>query len=245
MLDRPERLNALDPALIRALGTYFSGLETQQDVRVVLLGGRGRGFCAGLDLDAWRESLERGSAEIAAVQQAAGDLIRAMRRAPQPLIGLGHGFACGIGFAMQLACDIRLGAPSLRMNIASVRIGLGGADVGISFLLPRLIGQARAAELMLTGRMLEAEEARSIGLLAALVEEEDLVEAGLDKAGEILRNAPLGIRYTKSAIAEAAASLELAMAIEDRQQILLAGTRDHREAVSAFLEKRPPVFTGR
>jgi enoyl-CoA hydratase/carnithine racemase len=245
LLDRPDRLNALNRPLIRALTAYFSGLVTREDLRVVLLGGRGRAFCAGLDLAAWRDCLERSSvAEIAAIQQEAGDLIRAMRKAPQPMIGLGHGFASGIGFAMLLACDIRLGAPSLRMNVASVRIGLSGADVGISYLLPRLIGEARAAELMLTGRMLEGEEARAIGLLAGLVEEDALVGAGLGMAREIVRNAPLGIRFTKSAIAQAADSLELAMAIEDRQQILLAGTSDHREAVSAFLEKRSPVFTG-
>jgi enoyl-CoA hydratase/carnithine racemase len=130
------------------------------------------------------------------------------------------------------------------MNVASVRIGLSGADVGISFLLPRIVGEGRAAELMLTGRVVGAEEGLAIGLLADVVDQSELRQRGLRAAAEIISNAPLGIRMTKSALAAAAPSLESAMAIEDRQQVLLVVTADHREAVAAFIEKRAPVFLG-
>lgn len=245
-LDRAGRLNALDLAAIDALGAYFDALPARPEIRCVLIEGAGKDFCAGLDLSDWRAVVERrATAEVLDIQERAAGLIRAMRAAPQPLIGLAHGAAAGIGFAMLLACDLRFGASGLRMNVASVRIGLSGADVGISFLLPRIVGTGRAADLMLTGRAIGAEEALAAGLLADVVEEEALPERGRRAAGEILRNAPLGVRMTKAALAAAAPSLESAMAIEDRQQVLLVATDDHREAVTAFFEKRVPVFTGR
>jgi enoyl-CoA hydratase/carnithine racemase len=245
-LDKAGRLNALDLAAIDALGAYFAALRARPEIRCVLIQGAGEDFCAGLDLTEWRAVLTRGSAaEMFDIQARAAGLIRAMRAAPQPLIGLAQGAAAGIGFAILLACDLRLGAPDLRMNVASVRIGLSGADVGISFLLPRIVGEGRAAELMLTGRPLGAEEALAAGLLAGLADRGALEARGRQAAEAILRNAPLGVAMTKAALAAAAPNLETAMAIEDRQQILLAATDDHREAVSAFFEKRAPVFTGR
>lgn len=245
-LDKEGRLNALDLAAIDALGAYFVALRARPEIRCVLIHGAGRDFCAGLDLAEWRGVIERGSSvEMLDIQARAAGLIRAMRAAPQPVIGLAQGAAAGIGFAMLLACDLRFGAPDLRMNVASVRIGLSGADVGISFLLPRIIGEGRAAELMLTGRPLGAEEALAAGLLAGVTDEEALEERGRQAALAILGNAPLGISMTKAALTVAAPNLESAMAIEDRQQILLAATDDHREAVAAFFEKRAPVFTGR
>jgi len=245
-LDRSVRLNALDMTMIAALTDYFTGLAERAEVRCVLLAGSGRSFCSGLDLSAWSVLLDRGSvADVIDVQERVGRLIRAMRAAPQPLIGLAHGHAAGIGFAMLLACDLRFGARTLAMNVASVRIGLSGADVGISFLLPRIVGEGRAADLMLTGRVMRAEEALAAGLLADVVEEHDLRERGLRAAADILCNAPLGVRMTKSALAASASSLESAMAIEDRQQIMLVSTDDHREALAAFREKRAAVFAGR
>ncbi len=245
-LDREGRLNAIDLAAINALGNYFAGLRARPEIRCVLIEGAGKNFCAGLDLSEWRAVLARGSAaEMLDIQTRAAGLIRAMRAAPQPLIGLAQGAAAGIGFALLLACDVRFGAPDLRMNVASVRIGLSGADVGISFHLPRIVGEGRAAELMLTGRALGAEEALAAGLLAGLTDKETLEERGRQAALAILANAPLGIGMTKAALVASAPSLETAMAIEDRQQVLLAATDDHREAVAAFFEKRTPVFAGR
>ena len=245
-LDGAGRLNALDLAAIDALNAYFCALPARPEIRCVLIEGAGKDFCAGLDLSQWRGVLDRNSAaEVLDIQDRAAGLIRAMRAAPQPLIGLAQGAAAGIGFALLLACDVRFGAPDLRMNVASVRIGLSGADVGISFHLPRIVGEGRAAELMLTGRPIGAEEALAAGLLAGLVDKTALEERGRQAAMEILRNAPLGVRMTKAALAAAAPSLESAMAIEDRQQVLLVVTDDHREAVTAFFEKRAPAFTGR
>jgi enoyl-CoA hydratase/carnithine racemase len=245
MLDRGACLNALDLAMIDALTGYFLRLARDPAIRCVVVAGAGDAFCAGLDLSEWQAVLDRGSpAEVVDIQARAGGLIRAIRAAPQPVIGLAHGAAAGIGFAILLACDLRFGVSGLRMNVASVRIGLSGADVGISFLLPRIVGEGRAAELMLTGRVVGAEEGLAIGLLADVVDQSELRQRGLRAAAEIISNAPLGIRMTKSALAAAAPSLESAMAIEDRQQVLLVVTADHREAVAAFIEKRAPVFLG-
>lgn len=239
-------LTMLDQQSIAALHTYFLGLPDREDVRVVLLAGAGRGFCAGLDLAAWQAVLAEGSGrEILTLQEEASGMIRAMRAAPQPLVGLGHGAAVGLGFALLLACDVRIGSPSLAMSVASVRIGLSGADVGISYFLPRIVGSALAAELMLTGRMIEAAEARAAGLLSDVVPEDALRERGHSVAAQIAANAPLGIRFTKQALDAAPATLAAAVAIEDRQQVLLALTADHREAVEAFLAKRQPRFIGR
>ncbi|MCM8729815.1 enoyl-CoA hydratase/isomerase family protein [Hephaestia sp. GCM10023244] len=244
-LDRVGRLNALDLATIDALTAYFKGLLARPEVRCVLLRGAGRGFCAGLDLADWHDMLAHATpAAMVGVQTRAAGLIRAMRAAPPPIVGLAHGVAAGLGFALLLACDLRIGAVGLAMNVASVRIGLSGADVGISFLLPRIVGEGRAADLMLTGRVIGAEEAMAIGLLGDIVADRDLHDRGLRAASDIARNAPLGVRMTKSALAAAAPTLETAMAIEDRQQVLLINTADHREAVAAFIAKRPPVFTG-
>lgn len=246
LLGSPGKLTMLDRGSLAALREHFLALADRPDVRVVLLAGAGRGFCAGLDLAGWQAVLAEGSArDILALQEEASGIIRAMRAAPQPIIGLGQGAAAGLGFALLLACDVRIGAPSLAMSVASVRIGLSGADVGISHFLPRIAGAALAAELMLTGRTIGAEEALRASLLSAVVPEEELRAHGLSLAARIAANAPLGIVFTKQALDAAPATLDAAVAIEDRQQVLLALTADHREAVEAFLAKRPPRFVGR
>jgi enoyl-CoA hydratase/carnithine racemase len=247
-LNRPDALNALDPVLTAALSSYFEGLKARPDVRVVLLRGAGRAFCAGLDIKAERsESDETPVLRTLATQTAISNIYRAMRACPQPIIALGHGAACGGGFSLLLASDVRIAAPSLRMNAAYIKVGLGGCDMASSYFLPRLVGASLAAELILTGRFIDAERALARGLVSRIVAEDALFDAGMEIANEMLLTAPWGLRLSKQALNLAldAPSLEAAMAVEDRQQVILAATEDHREAMAAFLEKRPPNYAGR
>lgn len=244
-LNRPDALNTLSESLTTALVDYFSGLAARTDVRVVILRAAGRAFCAGVDLKGWGRP--DGMTTVLSglrVQTLIGDIYRRMRACPQPIIALGHGAACGGGFSMLLASDVRLGAPSLRMNAAFIKMGLSGCDMASSYLLPRLVGSSLAAEMLLTGRFLEAERALRLGLLSEVIEEEALLDAGVALAQDMLLTAPWGLRLTKQAmnLNIDAPSMEAAMALEDRQQVLLSATSDYGEAISAFLERRRPEY---
>lgn len=248
-LNRPEALNALNRELIAELSDYVFGLKRRAlDVRVVVLRGAGRAFCAGLDIKEFRqESNDLTSFQKSWAGQAAlGDLLKAMRTVPQPFIALGHGSACGGGWSLMLASDIRIGTPDLRMNAAYIKIGLGGADVGSSYFLPRLVGAGLASELLLTGRFIHADRALALGLLNDVVEANTLLESGLGMAQEMIANAPYGLSLTKQVLNMNidAQSMEAAFALEDRQQVMLTATDDHREAMNAFVDKRPPVYKG-
>jgi len=139
-----------------------------------------------------------------------------------------------------------VGAPSLRMNAAYIKIGLTGCDIASSYLLPRLVGSGIASELILTGRFLSADRALRLGLLSDIVEESALLESGLSFANDMLATSPYGLRLSKQAlnINIDAPGLEAAMALEDRQQVMLAATCDHAEAMAAFIEKRQPDYRG-
>jgi len=246
-LNRPDALNALSEALVAELTNYLRGLKRRTECRVVILRGAGRAFCAGLDIKENRTptsetQLQRGWR----VQTELADVLRLMRNTPQPFIALGHGAACGGGFSLLLASDVRIGAPSLRMNAAYIKIGLGGADLGSSYFLPRLVGASLAAELLLTGRFIEADRALQLGLLSRVVPEDALLDAGVGLAEEMIANAPYGLALTKQAlnINIDAPSFDAAVALEDRQQVMLISSDDHREAMSAFVEKRSPAYRG-
>ena len=242
-LNRPEALNALNPGLVEDLLAYFTGLHQRPEVRVVLMRGAGRAFCAGLDLKAPRRPGPPVHGSLARFR-AIGQIVRLMRSCPQPIIGLGHGAACGGGFSFFLACDVRFAAPSLKANAAYIRIGLSGCDVASSYLLPRLVGLSVAAEFLLTGRFMSAERAAAVGLVSAVVAEDQLLETGLALAQDMLLASPLGLRLSKDALNFSidAPSMDAAMAMEDRQQVLISFTEDYAEARTAFREKRPPDF---
>ena len=242
-LNRPEALNAMSRTMMLELQHYFGSLYTNHDVRVVIVRGAGRGFCAGLDLKEERAE-PAGAVTGLRVQRRVSEIVMRMRRAPQPVISLIHGPASGGGFALALASDIRIAGPKARMNAAFIRIGLSACDVGVSYFLPRLVGSALASELLLTGRFIDAERARAVGLVSDVVAEDDIANAGRSIAREILGNSPVGVRLTKECLNMSvdAPSLESAIAMEDRQQILASTTGDMREGVSAFLEKRAPEY---
>jgi enoyl-CoA hydratase/carnithine racemase len=167
-----------------------------------------------------------------------------MRSCPQPIIALVQGAAAGGGMSLALAADVRYAAPSMKMNAAYIRIGLGGCDMASSYFLPRLVGASLASEMILTGRFINAERALRAGLVSEIVEEEKLLDAGLALAGEMLATTPWGLRMSKQALNLNidAPSLEHAMAIEDRQQIILGQMDDFKEAMTAFVEKRAPNY---
>ena len=246
-LNRPSALNAMSRTMMLELQHYFGALYTDHSVRVVVLTGAGRGFCAGLDLKEDRIGDESGAVAGLRVQRRVSEIVMRMRRAPQPIIALINGPASGGGFALALASDIRIAAPAARMNAAFIRIGLTACDVGVSYFLPRLVGSALASELLLTGRFIDAQRAQQVGLVSQIVAQEELLSAGRSLAQEILGNSPVGVRLTKECLNMSidAGSLEAVIAMEDRQQILVAQTGDMREGVGAFLEKRKPEYHDR
>ncbi len=245
-LNRPDALNAISVQLTAELNDYFDGLHQRSDVRVVILRGSGRAFCAGLDI---KEHRDRGEIEPVVhsyrTQAEIGNIYRKMRSCPQPIIALVQGAAAGGGMSLALAADVRYAAPSMKMNAAYIRIGLGGCDMASSYFLPRLVGASLASEMILTGRFIDAERALRAGLISEIVDEDKLLDAGLALANEMLATTPWGLRLSKQALNLNidAPSLEHAMAIEDRQQIILGQMADFREAMTAFVEKRPPSYS--
>jgi len=244
-LNRPDAANTLNAELVDALIAYFEALAEREDVRIVVLGARGKHFCAGLDMSpgAFPE-MGRTPRQILAVQRRIARIYLAMRRCPQPIIAMVHGAACGGGFSLALASDIRLAGASAKMNAAYIKIGLTGCDMGSSYFLPRLVGTSVATELLMTGRFIHAERALAVNLVSAVFPDGELAEAACGLIEDMLRTSPLGLRLTKDALnfSVDAASLEAAMAVEDRHQALLSLTEDAREAGLAFFEKRDPVY---
>lgn len=243
-MNRPERLNALNPRLVEELRDLFVGLYWRHEIRVVVLRGAGSNFCAGLDLKERGNGGGGGTSGGLIGQRRISEIVMAMRRCPQPIIALVDGAASGGGFAIALASDVRIATPTLKMNAAFIRIGLSACDIGVSYFLPRMVGSSVAAELMLTGRFIHAERSLSLGLVSKVVDAAQLDAEGQALAEEMLLTTPLGLRLTKEClnISIDAAGLEAAIAMEDRNQILCAQGEDFREGVQAFLEKRPPVY---
>jgi enoyl-CoA hydratase len=247
-LHRPDRLNAMNVELIAELHDALDAVAADRACRVVIVTGSGRGFCAGLDLGGYgtapgADGLGRVEAGMA-TQTHIATLVPKLRALPQPVIAAVNGPAAGGGLALALACDIRIAASTARFNVAFVRIGLSGCDIGVSWLLPRLIGASRAWELMLTGRLVDAAEADRIGLVLKVVPDGALADAALETAGLIAANSPWGVRMTKEVMWSQLeiGSLQAGIDLENRTQTLSTMTGNMQEAMAAFLEKRPPVF---
>jgi len=249
-LDRPDSLNALNDVMVRELRQFFWELADDREARVVVVRGAGRAFCAGLDL---KEQGAGGGIQEAPVpgmlrgQRTISEIVMLMRRAPQPIIAAVHGAACGGGFAIALAADVRIAGESARMNAAFIRIGLSACDVGVSYFLPRLVGASVASELLLTGSFIDAARAERTGLVSRVVPDAELEAAARQLAGDMLRNSPLGLRLTKECLKHSidAGSLEQAIAMEDRNQVLALSSGDFREGVLSFLQKREPNYGDR
>lgn len=245
-LNRPEQLNAVSPELARELQDYFRGLADRLAIRVVVLRGAGRVFCAGAELgsDAFAQDGPGRNQRQLAMQRLYSGIIRAMRACPQPIIALVHGAACGAGFSLALAADVRIAAEDARLNAAYLRVGLGGCDMGSGYLLPRLVGLSVASELLMTGNFIAAPRALATGLVSSVVANDALLDAGLAMAGDMLRASPMGLRMTKETLGLTvdAPSLEAALTLEDRQQCMLISTADHETAVEAFKARTTPEY---
>jgi enoyl-CoA hydratase len=244
-LNRPRSLNALLLATVARLHRALDEIAADSSVRVVILTGAGRGFCAGGDFS----DVETVDADSSTVQQAmsaqqsAAALIPRLITLPQPVIAAVNGPAAGGGLALALACDTRICAQSAHFSTGFIKIGLT-AEMGVSYLLPRLIGPTAAFEMALTGRRLPAAEAAERGLVHRLVPDGTVVDAALETAEQIVQNTPFGVRMMKRVLwaNSAGPGLSAAMELENSVQMLCARSADHQEALSATRERRAPVF---
>ena len=241
-LDRPEALNALTVGMKDELLSGLRSIARDRSVRAVVLTGAGRAFCAGQDL---RERLEPDAAPLGVeLRERYNPIIRQLRSLDQPVVGAISGVAAGAGASLAFACDIRLAAERASFVLAFGRIGLV-PDSGATWLLPRLVGPARAAELALLGEPLTAAEAERIGLVTRVVPDDGLAAAARDVATRLAALAPHALALTKRAL-QRSWSVDLDEALEDEalRQGIAGATTDHAEGIAAFLEKRQPRFTG-
>ncbi|MEE3849339.1 enoyl-CoA hydratase/isomerase family protein [Gordonia sp. LSe1-13] len=256
-LDRRDAMNTLNVDLVRDLTAVLDELHEDRNCRVVILTGAGGAFCAGLDLRGYGDEAATGDdaspggdgVMIAAFerQQDIAGLARRIHGLRQPVIAAVNGAAAGGGLALVCASDIRIGSRDSVYAVGFIRAGFSACDIGVSWLLPRLVGTGRAHELMLTGRKFSAQEALAYGLLVDVVEPSDLMSAAIATADEILANPPLSVELTKVGMWAAVESNSFAATVEfeNRQQMITAMTADRSEATAAFLEKRRPEYRRR
>ncbi|HVV82123.1 MAG TPA: enoyl-CoA hydratase family protein [Kofleriaceae bacterium] len=246
-LDRPDRLNALTFEIYRELAETFEELDRHAEVRAVVLTGRGRGFCSGGDQDdIIQHLLGQDTPSLLAFTRATGRLIAAIRRCRRPVVAAVNGVAVGAGAVIAAACDVRIAAAGARFGFIFPRVGLCGADMGASYLLPRLIGLARASELLFFGDVIDAEAALAMGLVNRVVPDGAAALAVAHEWAARLAAGPAFAHAMTKQMLESEARLGLAEAIEAeaQAQALCMQHPDFAEAHAAFKEKRPPRFAG-
>ncbi len=245
-LNRPDVLNAFNTAMLEALNKAARDAERDKSVRCVVITGAGRGFSAGQDLAdvSERYKSDRPIELGAHLRKLYNPLIAKLRTMEKPIVAAVNGVAAGAGCSLALACDIRLAAQSASFIQAFVNVGVV-PDSGSTFFLPRLIGPARAMEMAFTGRKIKADEAVQIGLVNRVVPDAELAAEAAKLARHLAGLPPRAIGLTKRAINAAwNADLDQQLDYEAMLQTTAGQTRDHREGVAAFLEKRTPEFTG-
>ena len=241
-LDRPEALNALTVEVKVALREALESIAADRAVRVVVLTGAGRAFCAGQDL-AEREHPDAAPLDVE-LRERYNPIIRALRSMGQPVIAAVNGVAAGAGASLAFACDLRIAAADARFVLAFGRIGLV-PDSGATWFLPRLVGSARAAEMAFVGDPLSAEDALRFGLVSRVVPTEVLMTEARAMADRIAAGSPLAMALTKGAFEHAETiDLESALEGEAKLQGIAGASADHAEGLAAFREKRTPRFTG-
>jgi enoyl-CoA hydratase/carnithine racemase len=244
-VNRPSRGNSQTATMFHEFNDAALALRDSGARALILRGAGERAFSAGFDLAEVGQIAEMGVSEFLRFQEAATGGLAAIRHLPFPVIAAIHGPAVGGGLALALAADIRLAAPSAKLSCAFVRVGLSCGELGTSYLLTRLIGYGRAAELGFTGRVVDAAEAARIGLVNRVVPAESLFAEADALAAAISRNSPGGIRMSKRALLrnQEISSYAAALELENRGQALLTRAEDMPEALAAFTERRPPNFT--
>jgi enoyl-CoA hydratase len=242
--DRPRQLNALTDETVAEIGRLLDRVGADSKIRVLILTGEGRGFCAGFDLNLATDA--PGSAELGETpawmirQESFASLVTRLRALRQPVIAAVNGPANGAGLGIALACEIRIAGRSAAFNAAFVRVGMSSCDIGVSWLLPRCVGMSRAFDIMLTGRMVDAVEAERIGLVSETVDDDRLLPRALEIARMIAANSAFGVWMTKrGAWANVeSASLQGAIELENRMQILARTTGELADAARALVSRR-------
>jgi 2-(1,2-epoxy-1,2-dihydrophenyl)acetyl-CoA isomerase len=245
-LNRPERLNAFAGAMRDDLHDAVDRAASSPEVRVLVITGAGRGFSTGADVEVMRDLLERGDDRaFARLVEAGMRVVRRLRAVEQPVIAAVNGPAAGAGAALALACDLRVASERASIGLTFNRIGLH-PDWGATYTLPRLVGPGRAAELVMTGRMVDAAEAGRIGLFERVVPAEAFDAEVRALAAELAAKPPLALRLFKRTLAESApGDLDAVLAAEAERQLHCFRSADAREGIAAFAGKRPAVFRGR
>ncbi|HUZ72667.1 MAG TPA: enoyl-CoA hydratase family protein [Stellaceae bacterium] len=247
MLDRPERKNPLTFESYAALRDTFRALAHADGIKCIIIAGAGGNFCSGGDVHEIIGPLTRMAVpELLAFTQMTGDVVKAMRACPQPILAAVDGVCAGAGAILAMASDLRYGTPLAKVAFLFARVGLAGCDMGACAMLPRIIGQGRAAELLYSGRTMTAEEGQTWGFFNALHPPERLVEETRNMARQLAEGPTFAHAVTKSMLhREWAMDLDAAIAAEAQAQALCMATGDFRRAYEAFAAKRAPVFEGK
>jgi enoyl-CoA hydratase len=242
-LNRPEKLNSINLKMLDEFRELFQMLSVDERYRVIIITGSGRGFCAGADLeDALTHRNTRYFSDpesfMKLVQEAYSALITGVRKIPQPVIAAVNGPAAGGGFCLAMASDIRIAVPAAYFVASFINLGLSGGELGSSFLLPRLVGLSRASEILLTGREVHAAEAERIGLVSRVVRADELFEAAVSCARQLLTKSRGGLAITKSVLDQnlTANSLDAAISLENRNQSMLVFSKEFFESIKAFMK---------
>jgi 2-(1,2-epoxy-1,2-dihydrophenyl)acetyl-CoA isomerase len=242
-LNRPDRLNTLAIPTVDHLMETLAEVAASDDVRVVVLAGNGRRFCAGADQ---AEMVERDTQAWEPIVRRYLDPVRAIVAMDKPVIAALHGDAVGGGLGLALACDFRIAADGIRMGAPFTPIGLAGCDMSAGWFLPRLVGLGTATDLMFTGRLVDSNEALEIGLVHRVVPKEKFEAEVSALARQLAAGAPIAHRWTKRAIHRSlGVDMDAEFEFEIFAQVQCIQSEDHREGVRAFKEKRVPVFRGR
>lgn len=248
-LNRPDRLNAMSIDLVMELYDALEAVGADNTVRAIVLTGAGRGFCSGLDLKDYGIIPNIDGLQVGQIAQRSmryySRLVPQIRHLRQPVIAAVNGAAFGGGMCLTLACELRIASDAAVFNATGIVNGLTSTEMGASFLLPRLIGAAHSNDLLLTGRRIDAQEALRMGLVSRVVPDESVLEEALSIARRIGEFSPYGVAMTKDIlwVNLETTSLDSAIEIEDRNQLMLGFTENLPEAIRAFDEDRQPVYT--
>jgi len=241
-LNRPEKLNAISIPMVESLQRALDDVGKDNNLKVLIMTGAGRGFCTGMDVTAFSQVEEKSLQEV-------GDLMRnftfPLYNLPQPTIAAINGVIVGAGLSIAMLCDLRIASEKATFTTGYARVGLI-PDIGATYTLPRIVGTAKALELMITSDTFDAAEAQQMGLLSRVVPEADLMTAARELADKIAKGPSVAIKLMKQAVRRGIHnSLEQQIEFECFADYICFRTEDHKEAVNSFLEKREPVFTGK